>query len=362
MDAKARARAIAELVRRFRNKKRGVPSMSLNLLGSIPPSRRGVLFRFSMAPLRNHFPRFFRYCADWGWAGLMVAAVGLEEAHEYGIALALAILGAVSLCAMVYHWEGLPDSEVLTLFGRVLGYVFALCCLSISILWIIGNKGTQPWSRLSEDWSLVINSYVTHQYPKTTSPAEPPAPTPPIFALNKTPHITPSRSTGTSNSHEPAPKSVLPQQLPPEPSPVIVVKGIQLPVKIEAMKDPTLQVNIVLKGSTGITVYEYRATGPAPYYDDADLQNQEENSLWEQLVGQAKSHVPLQLPANNDTMSLPSVPRILTQDEVDTLNSKTTHLYYLYHIVDSNERTVLDFCGHLSSDLQFLYCRLHNGP
>ncbi len=130
----------------------------------------------------------------------MVAAVALEEAREYRIALILAICGAVSLAATIFHWKGWPSSAGMTLSGRFLGYLFSLVLLLLSVLLIVGNKGNQPWSRFPGDWTLVVSRYVTSQRPDLPTPDRPSAPVPPAYALSKSQPTTSSVRPRTSES------------------------------------------------------------------------------------------------------------------------------------------------------------------
>jgi len=100
----------------------------------------------------RHFPRFSHYVAGWGWAGLLLAAVAVEAEHEYCVALSLVIAASSSLVATCIHWQGLPDDPELTIVIRRSGFVIALLIVAVGSVWIWGNKGDEPCSRLPKAW------------------------------------------------------------------------------------------------------------------------------------------------------------------------------------------------------------------
>ncbi len=159
----------------------------INVLGETKAKRTNpIVSLFSVALFRRHFPKLWRWCASWGWAGLIGLALTVEEAREYGIALSFAVLGAVSLAATCIRWAGLPGAPNLTKSVQILGScMVAPLFLILSVIWIVGNRGTEPWSRIPSDWRFVVNSYVTSQYPDLPIPDKPIAPIPPVFALDK---------------------------------------------------------------------------------------------------------------------------------------------------------------------------------
>jgi hypothetical protein len=143
----------------------------------------------------------------------MGLALATEEAHEYGIALSFAVLGTISLVATCIRWVGMPDDAKLTKVVRFLGScVLAPSFLIISVIWIVGNRGTEKWSRIPGDWTFVVNSYVTSQYPDLPVPDKPIAPVPPIHALDK-PRLT------TSSVHPRVPESHGTTEVPPPVTP-----------------------------------------------------------------------------------------------------------------------------------------------
>jgi hypothetical protein len=78
----------------------------------------------------------------------MLAAVGIQAEHEYGVALACAAVSGLSLSFSVFYWKGNPDSIWLTRIGRILGLLGAAALLLFGSLWVLGQKGDQPWSRI----------------------------------------------------------------------------------------------------------------------------------------------------------------------------------------------------------------------
>jgi hypothetical protein len=79
------------------------------------------------------------------------------------------------------------------------------------LVWIVGNRDSQPWSRLPDDWAFVVNSYIDSRYPRIAALPEPIAPAPPLNALDKPIHH--------------AVESILPNKPKPElpPAPVVEV-------------------------------------------------------------------------------------------------------------------------------------------
>jgi len=79
----------------------------------------------------------------------MLAGVGMEEAHEYAMALGLMIAGAISIAFAAFHWRGFENSPRLTKISRIILVVFGAALLPTSILWIFNAKANSQWSRLS---------------------------------------------------------------------------------------------------------------------------------------------------------------------------------------------------------------------
>lgn len=102
--------------------------------------------------VRSHLPQLPRWIATWGWAALIVAALGFEEAHEYGIALVLVLASAASLISALIRWGGVPESPTLTNTARIAGFCLSIVLLVFSLVWIWGQKGDQDWSRLPRAW------------------------------------------------------------------------------------------------------------------------------------------------------------------------------------------------------------------
>ncbi len=98
--------------------------------------------------LAKHSPRLSKWIANWGWAGLLGAALAIEEAHEYGAAFGFTILGSISIVFSLLHWKGNPDSKSLTIFGRGFGIAISILSAVFGCVWIYGQKGDQPWSRM----------------------------------------------------------------------------------------------------------------------------------------------------------------------------------------------------------------------
>jgi hypothetical protein len=86
----------------------------------------------------------------------MLAAIALEEAHEYFVSLILVLGSAVSLVASLIYWEGVPESPRLTRAARLGGFLLSLSLLTIGWIWVFGQKGDQHWSRIPRAWSQVV--------------------------------------------------------------------------------------------------------------------------------------------------------------------------------------------------------------
>ena len=112
----------------------------------------------SLAIIKATFPAIFSLGCDLGWASLVLAAVGVEEAHEYGIAFALVIVGTISLVFSAFHWKGNPDSKNLDFAGRFVVILFAVVLLCFGCIWVYGQKDNQPWSRFPRYWTLLRHS------------------------------------------------------------------------------------------------------------------------------------------------------------------------------------------------------------
>src|SRR5258708_8458960 len=54
----------------------------------------------------QHFPRFWHWIAEWGWAALMIGALAFEQGEEYLAAVLLLECSAISLFAAVFHLGG----------------------------------------------------------------------------------------------------------------------------------------------------------------------------------------------------------------------------------------------------------------
>ena len=95
-----------------------------------------------------HYPRLSYWISQWNWAGLMLAGVAMEEAHEYAIAMFLLIAGAVSVAFAAFHWQGIKDYPILTKVSRIIIFLFGVTLFIVSPIWIFNVKVNNPWSRL----------------------------------------------------------------------------------------------------------------------------------------------------------------------------------------------------------------------
>jgi hypothetical protein len=96
----------------------------------------------------KHYPRLSLWIARWNSVGLMLAGVAVQGAHEYAIALALLIAGAISITFSSFYWNGITDFPRFTKFCRIFILFFGVTLLPVSYLWILNVKIDNPWSNL----------------------------------------------------------------------------------------------------------------------------------------------------------------------------------------------------------------------
>src|SRR6266481_7215840 len=96
----------------------------------------------------QHFPRFWHWIAEWGWAALMIGALAFEQGEEYLAAVLLLECSAISLFAAVFHWKGISQSPHLTKAGRLVVVAVSAILGLFSPVWILASKGDKTWSRL----------------------------------------------------------------------------------------------------------------------------------------------------------------------------------------------------------------------
>jgi hypothetical protein len=221
------------------------------------------------------------------------------------------------------------------------------------------------WVELKKEGSKPLNPMsVFYVFP-------PPPPSPPLTFNPASPDKLPAPETkivrpanGSSGPNQTS-TAIEPKPEPP-PLPRIVVKNVEPPSGIESGKDPLLKVDIALQNSpVAVTVRQYKATGVWTFHkDDPAAQRKEEDALWDWFM----SHIPTlpilesQIPSNNDTLSLPSNPLILSVDDAKSLKLGNTQVYYLFYVIDEKNRPLLEFCGRIDDTLAFNYCSFHNGP
>lgn len=117
----------------------------------------------SEGPKHNLHRKFAEWYARVGWAGLMLAALAFEEAHEFGVAEGLLFAGALSLVYSTFYWRGIKEWPRLTITGRILGVVFAICLLVVGCIWILGRKGSDPWSQVPQFFHGLLNKPTSPQ-------------------------------------------------------------------------------------------------------------------------------------------------------------------------------------------------------
>jgi hypothetical protein len=96
----------------------------------------------------KHYPRLSLWIAKGNWVGLMLAGVAVQGAHEYAIALALLIAGAMSITFSSFYWNGITDFPRFTKVSRIFIFIFGLTLLPVSYLWIFNVKQDNSWSNL----------------------------------------------------------------------------------------------------------------------------------------------------------------------------------------------------------------------
>lgn len=171
-----------------------------------------------------------------------------------------------------------------------------------------------------------------------------------------------SNPSGSPNGQVPPVATPAPQPDAGVEPPSVTIKSIERPTRLEVGKDNPLELNVEVHGKSGFDVYMYRAAGPWPFYTDSNHETQVQERMWNAFMKSWKRGKPFHVPANNESLALPSYPMPLTVEGFEAIKSNTAHWYYLFHLVDTKNRTLLDFCAHVGSDLQFTYCRFHNGP
>jgi len=70
----------------------------------------------------------------------------------------------------------------------------------------------------------------------------------------------------------------------------------------------------------------------------------------------------VQIPANNETLSITSSPDILSEDSVSQIKAGSAQIYYVFYVIDEKQQVLFEFCGRLDGNLNFAYCGFHNGP
>ena len=139
------------------------------------------------ASFAKHSPKLAKGLANWGWAGMLGLALGMESAHEYGAALFLVIVGALAVAATCVYWAGHEGSHLLTWVIRISGLLFAVVLAVVGTIGVIGEKGQQSWSRLPDDWRVVFHQVNVGskdapiaQINTPSTPAEPTSTRPPV--------------------------------------------------------------------------------------------------------------------------------------------------------------------------------------
>jgi len=295
-------------------------------------------FNFLHAHTLAH-PKVRRLAALGSAGATYLVGVALAQWDEYALALGCFIIGSSILLLKSYNWEGVNEKPKLSKFLKVLFVAGSLIMLVGSYPVALAKKGNKPWSDTIYRWTYIAS----------LTPDD-------LARVLRLP--TPPEDSEEVNTHRVA--QILRNPRPIVPT--IVVKQIELPSAIEAGKDTSLKIDLKVKADTAFEVLEYRLTAVEPFYQDAAQQEQQEDDLWNMLMSHSKEGTSLQVPANNESVAIPSQPLLLNSDNVGGLKSGTSHLYYIYYVTDLRGRPLIEFCGHISGDLVFAYCRHHNGP
>lgn len=146
--------------------------------------------------------------------------------------------------------------------------------------------------------------------------------------------------------------------------PPVSIGNITTQIPSKAGDDAVANVSISVNGRVSKEVNMGQLAAIYPESSDSNAQRGIENSLWGSLEDHDKKFgfIPLELPVNNKTLSMPIKQENVTQEQLDFVNSGSNEYYFMGHIEDMHGKTLLDVCFRVDKKNQVLYCREHNGP
>jgi hypothetical protein len=108
----------------------------------------------------KHFMRLPPLVKNWGWAGLLIAGIGIGSNGEYLLGLILLCTSAASLALISPRIKFV--SSVLTLIAQSVIVAAAVILLVLSFKWTYEVMGNNPWSHLlpRHDYKVTIFSAV----------------------------------------------------------------------------------------------------------------------------------------------------------------------------------------------------------
>jgi hypothetical protein len=152
-----------------------------------------------------------------------------------------------------------------------------------------------------------------------------------------------------------------PSVAPRNPPKVIVIKSTPASLPSKAGEEAKIELKIEVNHNGPMLVTAYSLGGVKPIDSDAARQMQIEDSLWTIMARQPKG-LPVQMPSGNETLSIPIKFEGITELDFAQAKAGTFEYYFMCHVVDARETTLLDFCGHVDAKGNLTYCRNHNGP
>jgi hypothetical protein len=147
----------------------------------IKSRRIGLKFWLWVKPVISEFhklPRWLRTWAGWGFIGAALAMVGIGE---YAVAEALLIPALVAFGIQIYDWQGIDQGPRLTRTIKAAFLVGVIVMLMFFAMVFLRQKGTKPWSNLSDK----------HDQEQLKRPTPTPSPIP---SMSPTPVASPSAS------------------------------------------------------------------------------------------------------------------------------------------------------------------------
>lgn len=112
----------------------------------------------------KHFMRLPPLVQNWGWAGLLIAGIGIGSNGEYLLGLMLLCASSASL-ALISPRIKLPSS-VLTHIVQSVIIVASVCLLMVSFKWTYEVKDNNPWSHLLPRHDYTATVFAGYELPR----------------------------------------------------------------------------------------------------------------------------------------------------------------------------------------------------